>query len=214
MIRLIKTERNEEEKWRKNKQIKLQKEVSNQEQGIKWDVDFQIMVESEKGKVKEAREHCIPDMSKINICIRKRPLFQKEALKGDIDWVSCTNPAIIVHKCRFKVDGVTKYIDNGGFEFDNTFSEFESSDSLYYSSIQPQIDFLFDGGVVTCFAYGQTGSGKTYTMEGVQKLAVNDFFAGADIMKEETGRLFTFTVSYYEIYNGKIFDLLDSHKQK
>jgi len=105
-------------------------------------------------------------------------------------------------------------VENLGFEFDNTFSEFENSDSLYYSSIQPQIDFLFDGGIVTCFAYGQTGSGKTYTMGDVQKLAVNDFFAGAEIMKEETGKMFTFTVSYFEIYNGKVYDLLDNHTHK
>lgn len=112
------------------------------------------------------------------------------------------------------MDGITKYIENFGFEFDNTFSERETSDSLYYSSIQPQIDFLFDGGIVTCFAYGQTGSGKTFTMEGVQKLVVHDFFEGAEIMKEETGKIYTFTVTYYEIYNGKVFDLFDNHKEK
>ncbi len=50
---------------------------------------------------------------------------------------------------------------------DNTFSEFETTKSLYECSIQPEIDFIFEGGIVTCFAYGQTGSGKTYTMEGV-----------------------------------------------
>jgi kinesin family member 2/24 len=172
------------------------------------------MVEHEKSKVTPQREHCIPDLSKINICVRKRPLFVKEYEKGEIDVVSWTNPAILVHKCKFKVDGITKFVENLGFEFDNTFSESENSDILYYSSIQPQIDFLFDGGIVTWFAYGQTGSGKTYTMEGVQKLAVNDFFAGAEIMKEETGKMFTFTVSYYEIYNGKVFDLLDNHNQK
>lgn len=193
---------------------KLQKEVTNQHMGIKCDVDFQLMVEEEQSKVKEAQKHKIPDLSKINIWVRKRPLFQKEATKGEIDIVSWTNPAIIVHKCKYKVDAITKYIDNDGFEFDNTFSEYESSDNVYYNSIQPQIDFLFDGGIVTCFAYGQTGSGKTFTMEGVQKLAVNDFFAGAEIMKQETGRLYTFTVSYFEIYNGKIFDLLDNHTQK
>jgi hypothetical protein len=202
------------QKMEEKKLIKLQKEVVNQVQGIKWDVDFQLMVEYEKSKVTPPAPHSIPDLGKINICVRKRPIFHKEATKGEIDCVSWTNPAIIVHKCKYKVDGITKYIDNLGFEYDNTFSEFETSDSLYYSSIQPQIDFLFDGGIVTCFAYGQTGSGKTYTMEGVQKLAVNDFFAGAEIMREETGKLFTFTVAYYEIYNGKVFDLLDNHSQK
>lgn len=107
------------------------------------------MVEKEKAKVIPPQPHSIPDLSKINICVRKRPLFVREANKGEIDCVSCSNPAALVHKCRFKVDGVTKYVDNLGFEFDNTFSEFETSDSLYYSSIQPQIDFLFDGGIVT-----------------------------------------------------------------
>lgn len=112
------------------------------------------------------------------------------------------------------MDGITKFVDNLGFEYDNTFDEDEDSAKVYYSSIQPQIDFLFDGGIVTCFAYGQTGSGKTYTMNGIQKLAINDFFAGAEIMREEVGKLFTFTVSYYEIYNGKVFDLLDNKPKK
>lgn len=37
---------------------------------------------------------------------------------------------------------------------DNSFGETESTKSLYECSIQPEIDFLFDGGIVTCFAYG------------------------------------------------------------
>lgn len=68
--------------------------------------------------------------------------------------MSVTNPAIIVHECKFRIDGVTKYVENQGFEMDNSFGEVESTKSLYESSIQPEIDFLFDGGIVTCFAYG------------------------------------------------------------
>ncbi len=146
-----------------------------------------------------------------NICVRKRPLFQQELVNGEIDIVTCTNPAIIVHDCKFKVDGVTKYIENVGFEFDNTFSEFESTKTLYECSIQPEIDFLFEGGIVTCFAYGQTGSGKTYTMEGVQESVCKDLFQGMEIMMEEMGRQFIFSLSYYEIYSNKIFDLLNNH---
>ena len=120
-------------------------------------------------------------------------MFQKELQLGEIDIVSVTNPAIIVHECKYKVDGITKFVDNQGFQMDNTFGDQATTESLYSNSIQPQIDFLFDGGVVTCFAYGQTGSGKTYTMEGVQGHAVNDLFAGAEIMREDTGREFGFT---------------------
>lgn len=65
---------------------------------------------------------------------------------------------------------------------DNTFSESETTKSLYECSIQPEIDFIFEGGIVTCFAYGQTGSGKTYTMEGVQEYVCKDLFQGMEIM--------------------------------
>lgn len=81
--------------------------------------------------------------------------------------MSCANPCILVHECKYKVDGVSRTVENHGFEMDHTFSESETTRSLYENSIQAQIDFLYDGGIVTCFAYGQTGSGKTYTMEGV-----------------------------------------------
>jgi kinesin family protein 2/24 len=71
---------------------------------------------------------------------------------------------ITVHECKFKVDGITKYVDNSEFVFDNSFSHLESNDELYKASIEPILDLVFNQGIVTVFAYGQTGSGKTYTM--------------------------------------------------
>jgi len=46
----------------------------------------------------------------ICVCVRKRPLFEKETQAGEIDSVSCSNPKIIIHEQKFKVDGITKYI--------------------------------------------------------------------------------------------------------
>ena len=57
-------------------------------------------------------EHVHSDQLKICICVRKRPIFAKEAQQGEIDCISCANPKIVVHECKFKVDGITKYIDN------------------------------------------------------------------------------------------------------
>ncbi len=86
---------------------------------------------------------------------------------GEIDCVSCSNPQIIVHECKYKVDGVTKFVDNSDFTFDNTFSHEESNEDLYFFAIRPVLDLVFNQGVVTVFAYGQTGSGKTFTMNGL-----------------------------------------------
>ncbi|KAF5725318.1 centromere-associated protein E-like isoform X1 [Tripterygium wilfordii] len=64
----------------------------------------------------------------------------------------------------------------------------------------------------TVFAYGITSSGKTHTMHGEQKspgiipLAVKDVFG---IIQEMSGREFLLRVSYLEIYNEVINDLLD-----
>ena len=81
--------------------------------------------------------------------------------------VSVKNPKIIVHDCRYKVDGVTKTIENTDFKFDNAFCENQTSEELYFYQIRPILDLIFNQGIVTIFAYGQTGSGKTYTMNGL-----------------------------------------------
>jgi centromeric protein E len=64
----------------------------------------------------------------------------------------------------------------------------------------------------TVFAYGVTSSGKTHTMHGEQRspgiipLAVKDVFS---IIQETPEREFLLRVSYLEIYNEVINDLLD-----
>ena len=71
---------------------------------------------------------------------------------------------------------------------------------------------------VTCFAYGQTGSGKTHTMmgppadsdhkiPGMYLLAANDIFT---LMEDESMSDFSVYISFYEIYCGKLYDLLNS----
>ena len=63
-----------------------------------------------------------------------------------------------------KVDGITKYIEDHEFYFDNAFSDRETTEDVYRYSIYPTVNMIMNKGIVTCFAYGQTGSGKTFTM--------------------------------------------------
>jgi kinesin family protein 2/24 len=70
------------------------------------------------------------------------------------------------------------------------------------------------GAKVTCFAYGQTGSGKTYTMNGdpqnkvagLYVLGAHDIFSMRDQPKF---RHLSLSMSFYEIYCGKLYDLLN-----
>jgi len=82
------------------------------------------------------------------------------------------------------------------------------------SAVQPLITAAFEGGKVTCFAYGQTGSGKTHTMmgpanksiPGMYQLAAQDIFT---LLSDEAFEGFGIEISFYEIYCGKLFDLLN-----
>lgn len=121
-------------------------------------------------------QHIPADELSICVCVKKRPVFQHELANGEIDVVSCNNPRITVHECKYKVDGITKYVDNSVFTFDNAFSDEESNEDLYKFSVEPILDLVFNTGTITIFAYGQTGSGKTFTMNGLQELAVADLF--------------------------------------
>jgi kinesin family protein 2/24 len=66
--------------------------------------------------------------------VRLKTIFINIIL-GEIDCLSCSNPIITVHECKYKVDGITKFIDNSEFTFDNAFSHDESNEELYHFSI-------------------------------------------------------------------------------
>lgn len=65
----------------------------------------------------------------------------------------------------------------------------------------------------TVFAYGMTGTGKTFSMQGTARspgvipLAITDIFS---YIRETPQREFLLRVSYLEIYNEKIHDLLST----
>ena len=71
-----------------------------------------------------------------------------------------------------------------------------------------------EGYHATVFAYGMTGTGKTFSMQGtttspgVIPLAITDIFS---YIRETPHREFLLRVSYLEIYNEKIFDLLTTN---
>lgn len=50
-------------------------EAANAANGIKCDVEFQMMVEKAKARVKPMSDHAVKTSQKINICVRKRPAF-------------------------------------------------------------------------------------------------------------------------------------------
>ena len=146
------------------------------------------------------------DDSKIFVVVRKRPIFQKELNNGEIDCVSVVNPKIYIHECKVQIDGITKYLDDHEFYFDNAFGDKDQTSDVYKYTIAPVINLILNQGIVTCFAYGQTGSGKTYTMKGIEALAIDALYENGKKM----GKKFDFYISFFEIYGGRLYDLLNN----
>ncbi len=175
------------------------------------DKDYLKMIRNKKADFEEYEPdpHIEVGNSKIFVVVRKRPLSKKEQSNGEIDNISVINPKITVHECKIKVDGITKYLEDHHFYFDNTFAENETTQEIYDYTVGPMIEMVLNRGIVTCFAYGQTGSGKTYTMKGIQNLAIEHLFEEC-INTYGTENNLSFYISFFEIYGGRLYDLLNN----
>ena len=184
----------------------------NRDNGNPGDVDFQRMIRAFRtAEAPESEQHYPPGDMKICICVRKRPISTKEVKRNDHDSVTCSNPVVVVHDCKLKVDGISKYLDNTCFEVDHSFHEDDTTEDVYCYSVQPLVGFVAGGGRATVFAYGQTGSGKTYTMQGIQTHVVQDLF---DLLNSDDKHAHTRVfVSYFEIYGGRCQDLLNNRQR-
>ncbi|KAH0536528.1 hypothetical protein FGG08_006601 [Glutinoglossum americanum] len=94
---------------------------------------------------------------------------------------------------------------------DNVFTPHDKNAKIYDSSAKRLVRRVMEGYHGTVFAYGMTGTGKTFSMQGtttspgVIPLAITDIFS---YIRETPHREFLLRVSYLEIYNEKIHDLL------
>ncbi|NXM29131.1 KIF24 protein, partial [Oxyruncus cristatus] len=157
------------------------------------------------------------ESEKIRVCVRKRPLGLREERRGEVNIITVKDrQTLLLHEKKEAVD-LTQYILQHVFYFDEVFGESCTNQDVYMKTAYPLIQHIFNGGNATCFAYGQTGAGKTYTMIGTQRnpglyaLAAKDIFRHLEA--SPSGKdLFVF-ISFYEIYCGQLYDLLNGRKR-
>ncbi|KAJ4718130.1 Kinesin-like protein [Melia azedarach] len=149
-------------------------------------------------------------VAKIKVVVRKRPLNKKELAKNEEDIIETHCNSLTVHETKLKVD-LTEYIEKHEFVFDAVLNEEVSNDEVYRETVEPIVPIIFQRTKATCFAYGQTGSGKTYTMKPLPLKASRDILRLMHHTYRNQG--FQLFVSFFEIYGGKLFDLLSDRKK-
>ncbi|XP_058074390.1 kinesin-like protein KIN-13B isoform X1 [Magnolia sinica] len=151
-------------------------------------------------------------VAKIKVVVRKRPLNKKEILKKEEDVVTIEPNMnfLTVHETKLKVD-LTEYVEKHEFVFDAVLGEEVSNDEVYRETVEPIVPIIFQRTKATCFAYGQTGNGKTYTMQPLPLKASQDILKLMHHTYRNQG--FQLFVSFFEIYGGKLFDLLNDRRK-
>lgn len=100
---------------------------------------------------------------------------------------------------------------NFWFNFDNVFDQSSSTPEIYHIIARPITKAALNGYNGSVFMYGQTTSGKTYTMLGTPKSPGILPWTLRDIFNEinkDLDRSYKIKISYLEIYNESINDLL------
>lgn len=160
----------------------------------------------------------------VRVAIRVKPL----AGRGDAGraWRAMTDRNSIVEigqkystpRNRRRGSGDLEYV------YDEVFEEQTNTCQIYSDIVSDMVHSVTkEGRNGTVFAYGQTSSGKTFTMQGcddsdstgIIQLAANDIFRH---IKEEKDAIthseYSVRVSYVEIYNEELRDLLTDNKRK
>ena len=105
--------------------------------------------------------------------------------------------------------------DRSYWSFDKNAPHFAGQDNLFDDLGTPLLDNAFQGYNNCIFAYGQTGSGKSYSMMGYGKeygvipRICQSMFQRIDEIQRDPKLGCTVEVSYLEIYNERVRDLLN-----
>ncbi|KAK5639247.1 hypothetical protein RI129_011739 [Pyrocoelia pectoralis] len=161
---------------------------------------------------------------KIKVAVRVRPFNRRELELLTPCVVEMNKQQTILHQ-SLGLDKIDRKQPKS-FAFDHCFDSvdpyrdnYASQDVVFDCLGRDILDNAFQGYNACIFAYGQTGSGKSYTMMGAQdnkgiipRLCDSLFDL---IAKRQSSELsYKVEVSYMEIYNEKVHDLLDPKTTK
>jgi len=154
--------------------------------------------------------------SKVKVAVRVRPLNRREIDLGtDICIDMEDNQTLLSCPEHERKPKRTFAYDYSFWSMDESNEKFAGQEKVYNCLGKGVVVNAFDGYNACIFAYGQTGSGKSYTMMGapcakglIPRICDNLFDCISEKHDRDNNLNFKVEVSYMEIYNEKVRDLL------
>ncbi|XP_061481800.1 kinesin-like protein KIF13B isoform X2 [Rhineura floridana] len=160
--------------------------------------------------------------SKVKVAVRVRPMNRREMDLHTKCVVDVDTNKVILHPVNTNLSKGDARSQPKVFAYDHCYwsmdeavkEKYAGQDVVFKSVGENILQNAFEGYNACIFAYGQTGSGKSYTMMGtadqpglIPRLCSTLFERAQAEENEEQS--FKVEVSYMEIYNEKVRDLLD-----
>ena len=182
-----------------------------------------------KIKIKSIEEKF--NKNNIIIAVRVRPLNKKEIEDADYKTINIIDKDTLIisiptdysiyekGKNKSKKENKINVIKEkqATFKYDFVFGEDVKQKQIYKYTSSNLIKQVLEGYNATIFAYGATGTGKTYTMlgsgsnVGIMIRAIRDLF---QLINNNNDKKYIIKISYIEIYNEIIKDLLQNNINK
>ncbi|XP_034991400.1 kinesin-like protein KIF22 isoform X2 [Zootoca vivipara] len=145
--------------------------------------------------------------ARVRVCVRLRPSVGT----GEGKEAPCVRG---VDSCSLEILNVRNNMETMKYKFDAYYSATATQYDVYMGSVQPILHHLLEGQNASILAYGPTGAGKTHTMlgspeqPGVIPRAVQNLL---QMTRDASGdeRKYSVSMSYLEIYQEKVLDLLE-----
>uniref|UniRef100_A0A8C6B6C0 Kinesin-like protein KIF14 n=1 Tax=Monodon monoceros TaxID=40151 RepID=A0A8C6B6C0_MONMO len=150
--------------------------------------------------------------SQVTVAVRVRPFSMREKSEETSQVVFLNGEEIAVEHPSMRQVYSFVY-DLSFWSVDECHPRFASQTAVYEALAAPLLEQAFEGFNTCLFAYGQTGSGKSYTMMGFSEEPgiIPRFCEGlfAEIARKQTQEVsYHLEMSFFEVYNEKIHDLL------
>lgn len=162
-------------------------------------------------------------MASVKVAVRARPFNKRETDMHSGEIIKMQGNKTTITNLKVLQSGASEELGRERvkeFTFDYSYWSVDSRDphfvgqeQVFKDLGQEVVDNAFEGYNACIFAYGQTGSGKTFTMmgspdnEGLIPRICQELYARMR-SNQNSGTTFRTEVSYLEIYNEKVKDLL------
>ena len=153
---------------------------------------------------------------KISVAVRGLPVRSKKLDPNDKNLVELRGKkqlSVVLLKTR---EDRTTYLEDNLYDFQRVFEEAATNSLVYSESVAPVVTAVLanPNRCALCVSFGPRKSGKTYTLFGAidqnQKLVPGVTHEAVKQILEQSQRTVTLKISLYEIYLGKIYDLLNN----